>query len=115
MAGRTYLKAVLSISIFFIATGWARPEGQTIYLNAADGPYACCPIPGDGDMIVGLEFGHKRYTTLDFTAGANVKSHEAFFSDDPARVSVRDPNVSLGPPPYFPLLRYFVGFLYIEP
>jgi len=116
MAGRTYLKAALSISIFFVAAGWAGAAAETIYLDTADGPYASNPIPYDGDVIEGMEFGEYIYTTLDFTAGTGADSHEAFFSDDPVRVSARDPSVSLGPPPYpsYPT-RYFVGLPVVEP
>ncbi len=116
MAGRTYLKVAFSISIFFVATGWAGAAAETIYINAADGPYPSNPFPADGAVIPGSPMGDDIYTTLEFTAGADANSHEAFFSDDPARVYARDPNVSLGPPPYptYPT-RYYVGVPSIGP
>ena len=117
MAIRTHLKAALSISIFFVATGWAGAAAETIFLNAADGSYASNPFPYDGDVIQGMEYEDNIYTILDFTAGAGAASHEAFFSDDPAKVSARDPGVSLGAPPtpWFYPNRYYVGLPEIGP
>ena len=40
MVGRTYLKTALSISIFFVAVGWAGASAETTYLDTADEPNA---------------------------------------------------------------------------
>jgi hypothetical protein len=87
-----------------------------IYASYSLGSYASNPIPADGAVIPGLPLADIIYTTLDFTAGEGAVSHEAFFSDDPAKVEARDPSVSLGPPPYsaFPT-RYYVGMPIVEP
>ncbi len=110
MAGRTYLKVAFSISIFLVATGWAGAVAETIYLEVADGPYASNPIPADGELIDGHIYMDNIYTILEFTPGDGDMKHTAYFSDDPARVAARDPNVSLGAPPImiYPN-RYYVG------
>jgi parallel beta-helix repeat protein len=95
--------------------------GQTVYAETEDGSYASNPIPVDGAMILGSIYPPNPpythvYTTLDFTAGDGAVSHEAFFSDDPAKVNAREPNVSLGAPPMPPYpTRYYVGLPLIEP
>ena len=92
-------------------------QSETIHLNTADGPYICCPIPGDGEVIEGEVLGDNIYTSLEFVyVEPGLFSCEAFFGDDPAQVYVRDPNLYLGPPPFpaYPT-KYWVGFPSIEP
>jgi hypothetical protein len=69
------------------------------------------PIPADGASILGEVYPVTGaiYTILGFTAGVGAVSHEAFFSDNIAKVIARDTNVSLGAPPFHRPLKYFVG------
>ncbi|MHC4640828.1 MAG: hypothetical protein ACYS32_04225 [Planctomycetota bacterium] len=105
-------RVMVMLLVFWVITA----VGQTVFLEAANGSYASAPIPADGAVIPGDIYVDNIYTTLDFTAGDGAVSHEAFFSDDPAKVTARDPSVSLGSPPYpsYPT-RYFVGLPIVEP
>ncbi|MHC4640174.1 MAG: right-handed parallel beta-helix repeat-containing protein [Planctomycetota bacterium] len=114
MVDRTYLKAALSISIFFMIAGWAGAAAETIYLDAADGPYASNPTPSDGDVIEGSPLGDDIYTTLDFIPGATAVKHTGYFSDDYAEVSGRAQDANLGDPPYGGY-RYYVGLYAVPP
>jgi len=104
------------VMVMFLVVWVITATGTTVFLEAANGSYASNPVPADGEVIAGMEYGDNIYTTLDFTPGESAVSHEGFFSDDPAKVAARDPSVSLGPPPYptYPT-RYFVGMPMVEP
>ncbi|MHC4735905.1 MAG: aryl-sulfate sulfotransferase, partial [Planctomycetota bacterium] len=81
------------------------------------------PIPADGDVIAGIEYpsgsGHL-HTTLDFSAGPTTIVVDAdyqtgYFSDDYSKVYNRDQDANLGPLPFPPTTRYYVGLSEIQP
>jgi hypothetical protein len=81
----------------------------SFFTAPAPGPHD--PIPFDGSTIDGLPYPPDYiYVVLTFDAGDDAVSHEAFFSDDEAKVIARDPNVSLGaaPDPLHPT-EYYAG------
>jgi hypothetical protein len=90
--------------------------GETIgdiwsFTTAPEAGQARYPIPLDGSTIDGLPYPPDYiYVVLTFLPGDDAVSHEAFFSDDEAKVTARDPNVSLGaaPDPLEPT-KYYAG------
>ncbi|MHC4676846.1 MAG: hypothetical protein ACYTBZ_30555, partial [Planctomycetota bacterium] len=75
------------------------------------GMTASNPNPDDGSTIDGLPYPPDYiYVVLTFDAGFDAQSHEVFFSDDLAKVTNRDPCVSLGaaPDPMKPT-EYYAG------
>ena len=81
---------------------------------------AQCEYPLNGAVIPGNPYipdPNILYTKMIFIPGATAVKHEAFFSNDYAKVYNRDPNVSLGSPPYgdprsayHDEVTYYVGF-----
>ncbi|MHC4675666.1 MAG: PA14 domain-containing protein, partial [Planctomycetota bacterium] len=87
--------------------------GRNMYGVAAAPPpmTARNPNPEDGSTIDGLPYPPDYiYVVLTFDAGFDAQSHEVFFSDDEAKVTNRDPCVSLGaaPDPMNPT-EYYAG------
>ena len=81
------------------------------------------PIPADGDVIAGIEYPSGSgllHTTLDFSEGPTTIVVDAdyqtgYFSDDYSKVYNRDQDANLGPLPYPPATRYYVGLSSIPP
>jgi hypothetical protein len=94
MAVGTYLKAVLSISIFLAAIGGAAASPPTQATNE---------FPADGAVITGdtVTYLGDNYiwTKLIFIPGATAVEHTGYFSDDYSKVESRAEDANLGSPP----------------
>jgi len=114
------------IAVFFVV--WVivfTGAGQTISIEAADGPYASNPIPADGAVIPGEPYPEPPeppthvYTTLFFEPGVTAVKHTGYFSEDYSKVAGRDQDANLGPPPYPHWPQYettfWVGFPLVPP
>jgi hypothetical protein len=94
--------------------GLDRYEGAIWSFTTISGK-ASILYPADGDVIPGQVWDENVYTWMDFGAGPTAETYECFFSDNYEDVLNREPSTSLGAPPYFPMLRYYVGYPFIEP
>jgi len=122
---------------YYIRGLWKEGGGGDYLAVAWQGPdQPDAPVPGEGDAIIDGYYlwpfvqmwAHKPdpadeqlldaslfpptniWTSLIFEPGWDANTHEAFFSDDEAKVTARDPSVSLGAPPNpYALYYFYVG------
>jgi hypothetical protein len=76
---------------------WGTTTGAVWSFTTESGR-AYSPDPADNSTIDGYIYEDNIFAILSFDAGVDANTHEVFFSDDEAKVTGRDPCVSLGAP-----------------